>query len=87
MKKDKKYNLNGKPFRVRLVLARPILNGLKATASDLKDILGKSAKVLRPSLGHQEARVTVWVTQKNLSLVGPTLNRAGWTVKQARQMK
>mgnify|MGYP003643237762 CR=1 FL=1 len=83
----KKYNLNGEPFRVRMTLERPIVNGMRATSSDLKDIIGKSAKVGRPSLGHQEAWVTLTVTQKNLSMIGPVLNRAGWFVRQAKQMK
>lgn len=70
-----------------MLLERPCVNGMLATTSDLMDIIGKRAKITRPSLGNREARFTLTVTQKNLSMIGPVLNRAGWFVKQAKQMK
>ncbi len=80
----KPLNLNGKPSRIRLVLSRPSLGGTPAHISDLKLVLGGCAKIHSHRLGSLEARVTLISTQKNMSLLGPTLGRAGWAVKEAK---
>ena len=77
-------NLNGKPSRIRLVLTRPFLGGTRAHISDLKFVLGGCAKIHRHRLRDLEARVTLITTQRNMSLLGPALGRAGWEVKEAK---
>jgi len=86
MNAKRKQKLNGKPAVIKLVMNRPTLHAAPATLADLKMILGDKAKVKPSSFrgNKKEVRVTLMATQKNMSLIGPALNRSGWLVTSAK---